>query len=63
MRLSDNKLISVLDDLIKQAETEKSHFYVAMVLKNAKREILNLREELSKNYKAIEMAMNFLQLR
>ena len=58
----NEKIIGVLDDLIKQAETEKSHFYVARVLWGAKREILNLREELDKHKKAIQLATDYLRL-
>ncbi|MBW1812180.1 MAG: hypothetical protein JRJ39_00530 [Deltaproteobacteria bacterium] len=39
-------LIAKMEDLLKQTETEKSHYYVASTLREAIREILTLRAEL-----------------
>jgi len=44
MRLN---FMPMLDDLIKQAETEKSHYYVASVLKSCKEELLKLEGEIN----------------
>ncbi len=43
-------IIDKLSDLHKQATTEKSHFYVASVVKEAALEIMTLREKLHEEY-------------
>lgn len=42
--MSDTKLLKDIDDLIKQATTERSHYYTAEILRRAKVEIERLRE-------------------
>ena len=52
-------LMPMLDDLIKQSETEKSHFYVASVLKSCKEELLRLDGEITYlKHRLTEMNMN-----
>lgn len=54
-------IIDALDDLILQATTERSHYYVKAVSKHAKEEILKLRIQVGKQKKAIDLAVEYLQ--
>ena len=38
-------IIEILDDMIKQATEERSHYYTKLVLEMAKKEIIDLRNE------------------
>lgn len=42
------ELIEKMEDLLKQAQTERSHYYVASVLRDAIHEIWTLRLEIAR---------------
>ena len=51
-------IIEILDDMIKQATEERSHYYVKSTLEMAKKEILELRAEIKElEYEAWEIRM------
>lgn len=52
------ELTEQMEDLLKQAETEESHFYVANILRKAICEIETLRKEMARLHLERDMKVN-----
>lgn len=58
MTLDENDILFKLKDLHKQATTEHSHFYVAKVVEEAMKDLIQLRATVSALHDQLQKVMN-----